>query len=198
MTIVCPSGHESKTSDYCDQCGAPMADAWPVVEEIDTSAAALHEPCPVCSAPRSGDDRYCEGCGHDFLSLTDWEAVVYADRVQFDRLASEGLSFPECYGERRYRLTGAEVRIGRRRARAGELPPEIDLAGEPEDPGISHSHAILERQANGGYAIRDLGSTNGTTLNDDPASVGTEQAVTLRSGDLIRLGAWTTIAVHSH
>jgi FHA domain len=199
MTVVCPSGHDSRTSDYCDQCGAPIAGAAPapVIEEIDTSAAALQQPCPVCGAPRSGDDRYCEGCGHDFLSVAEWEAVVYADRAQFERLASDGLSFPDHYRERRFRLTGAALRIGRRRPRASEAPPEIDLAGDPEDPGISHSHAVLERQPSGGYAVRDLGSTNGTTINEDPAGVGQDAAVTVRSGDRIRLGAWTTIELRS-
>jgi hypothetical protein len=197
MTLVCPSGHDSKTSDYCDQCGAPIAVSPPAVEELDTSAAALHQPCPVCGARRSGDDRYCEGCGHDFLSVAEWEAVVYADRARFERLAADGLSFPDHYRERRFRLTGDAMTIGRMRARAAEAPPEIDLAGDPEDPGISHRHALLERQANGGYAVRDLGSTNGTTINDDPSGVGTEAAVALRSGDRIRLGAWTTIELRS-
>jgi hypothetical protein len=101
MSVVCPSGHESETADYCDQCGAPIAGATrilPTVEEADTSPAARREPCPACGAPRSGDDRYCEGCGYDFESppptATIWEAVVIADRAQFDRLAVAGVTFP--------------------------------------------------------------------------------------------------------
>jgi hypothetical protein len=78
MTVVCPRGHQSGTTDYCDQCGALIVAAappdgggntqiLPVVEEADTSPAVRREPCPPCGARRSGDDRYCESCGHDFL-----------------------------------------------------------------------------------------------------------------------------------
>ena len=87
MTVLCPIGHESQTTDYCDQCGAPIGAAGsgpsapaapgagrgatqilPLLEEVDTSPAARREPCPACGAPRSGNDRYCEGCGYDFLA----------------------------------------------------------------------------------------------------------------------------------
>jgi hypothetical protein len=210
MTVTCPSGHDSVTGDYCDQCGAPIAAAanalqatseLPSLEETDTSASALREPCPVCGAPRSGDDRYCEGCGHDYLAPppppADWEAVITADRAQFDRLSTDAITFPGDYRERRFALDRPLVRIGRRRGRPEEPVPEIDLAGVPEDPGISRMHAVLERRSDGGYAVRDLGSTNGTTINDDPAPVTGDVAVPLADGDRVRIGAWTTITVRS-
>jgi FHA domain len=213
MTVVCPSGHASATTDYCDQCGAPIASTapppqatavLPVVEEADTSPAARRAPCPVCGAQRSGDDRYCEGCGHDFLApplpaaaIAEWEAVASADRAQFERFAVAGVSFPNGYLERRFALDEPELRIGRSRGRPGEEAAEIDLAGNPQDPGISRLHAVLERQADGTYAVRDLGSTNGTTVNDDPQPVGTDSPVPLADGDRIRLGAWTTITIRS-
>lgn len=210
MTVVCPSGHLSATTDYCDQCGAPIAvaptplqatEVLPVIEEADTSPAARQEPCPACGARRSGDDRHCEGCGHDFLArpatAAAWEAIASVERGQFERFAVAGLSFPTDYVERRFALEGPELRIGRSRGRADEPAPEIDLAGTPEDPGISRLHAVLERQEDGTYALRDLGSTNGTTLNDDPDPVGADAAVPLVQGDRIRLGAWTTITVRA-
>jgi hypothetical protein len=169
--------------------------------EEDTSPATIQEPCPGCGAQRSGDDRYCEACGHDFLAAprtaVSWEAVARADRKQFERFASDGLSFPADYLERRFELRGLEVRIGRSRNRGGDPRPEIDLAGVPEDPGISHLHAVFERQEDGTYAVRDLGSTNGTTINDDPTPVGTDVAVPLAEGDHIRVGAWTTLTLRT-
>jgi hypothetical protein len=197
VSVVCPSGHASLTRDYCDQCGAPIAaaSAPPVLEEVDTSPAALQLPCPTCGAPRSGDDRYCEACGHDLLGPPAWEAVVTADRKQFERFAASGLSFPADQVERRILLDSDHVRIGRSRGRPGEIVPEIDLA---DDPGVSHMHAVLERRDDGTYGIRDAGSTNGTTLNDDPSPVSADAAVPLSSGDRIRLGAWTTITVWTH
>jgi hypothetical protein len=208
MTVLCPQGHASESTDYCDQCGTPIAaassapptDVLPAVEEIDTSTSAVSEPCQVCGAARSGDDRYCEACGHDFLApppaVTAWEVVVRPDRTQFERIAPSGLSFPANGGERTFRLDADEVRIGRSRAGA-TTAPEIDLAQPPEDPGVSRVHAVIERRGDGTYGIRDLGSTNGTTLNDDPRPIGADTATTLTDGDVIRLGAWTAIIVRA-
>jgi hypothetical protein len=192
MTVVCPRGHQSEATDYCDQCGAPIAG------EVDTSPALRREPCPACGAPRSGDDRYCEGCGHDFLGpppAVGWEAIVTADRAQFDRLAVAGVSFPADYPERRFALAEGETRIGRSRGGPDEHPPEIDLAGAPPDPGVSRLHAMLERRGDGGVVVRDLGSTNGTMLNDDPVPIAPQTVTPLSDGDRVHVGAWTTITV---
>ncbi|MDX6512460.1 MAG: hypothetical protein QOE36_1964, partial [Gaiellaceae bacterium] len=170
MTALCPSGHTSGTTDYCDQCGAPIASALapqatevlPALEEADTSASAIPEPCPACGAARSGDDRFCEGCGHDFLAppgaIAAWEAVVCADRAHFDRVSPGGLTFPADRAEQRFPLDVAAATVGRTRGGSGEPALEIDLAGPLEDPGVSRQHAVLERQADGHYAVRDLGS----------------------------------------
>jgi hypothetical protein len=204
MTVTCPSGHESLTRDYCDQCGAPIGlvgatAVLPVVDELDTSPSVRSEPCPICGAVRSGDDRYCEGCGYDFESpapaVGAWAAVVTADRGQFDRVAPAGVSFPENYGERRFALREGENRIGRSHGHPGEAAPEIDLAGSPADPGISRLHAVLERRPDGACVLRDLDSTNGTTLNDDPSPIAPHTDVPVSDGDRIRVGAWTTIVV---
>jgi FHA domain len=209
MTITCPRGHESSTTDYCDQCGVPIGPGGagdraatqilPVSEELDTSPAARHEPCPACGAPRSGDDRYCEGCGYDFLApppaAGTWEAIASADRSQFERLATEGVSFPDGYGERRFPLREGENRIGRSRGQSGEQAPEIDLAAPPADPGISRLHAVLECRSDGACVLRDLGSTNGTTVNDETAPIAPRSDVSVADGDRIRVGAWTTITV---
>jgi hypothetical protein len=202
MSVVCPSGHESQTTDYCDQCGVPIAGATrslPVVEEIDTSASARYEPCPVCGAPRSGDDRYCESCGHDFLSprpaATAWEAIVTADRAQYDRLSASGVPFPADYHERCVRLIEGENRIGRSHGHPGEDAPEIDLAAPPVDPGVSRMHAVVDYRGDGVCVLRDLGSTNGTALGDEPAPIAPHTDVPLADGDRIHLGAWTTITL---
>jgi FHA domain len=207
MTVFCPSGHASQTADYCDQCGAPISprpapDATAVlatVEELDTSPSVRREPCPACGATRSGDDRYCEGCGYDFESPppapVTWEAVVTADRAQFDRLAADGVSFPDGYRERRFPLREGENRIGRSRGHPGEEAPEIDLAPPPFDPGISRLHAVLVCRPDGACVLRDLESTNGTALGDEPASIAPRTDVPVVDGDSIHVGAWTTITL---
>ncbi|MGH2883376.1 MAG: FHA domain-containing protein [Solirubrobacteraceae bacterium] len=207
MTVVCPRGHESDTIDYCDQCGALIAAAspggstqvLPVVEEADTSPAPLREPCPACGAQRSGDDRYCESCGYDFHgpppARSTWEAIVTADREQFERLAVSGVAFPADYPERRFVLADGETRIGRSRGHPDERIPEIDLAAPPADPGVSRLHAMLERRGDGAIVVRDLGSTNGTMVNDNPVPIAPQEPIPLADGDRVRVGAWTTITV---
>jgi hypothetical protein len=204
MSLVCPVGHASATSDYCDQCGAPIAGSLgqetallPGIEEVDTSTAVRQEPCPACGTARPGNDRYCEVCGHDFLAppptAQRWEAVVSADRAQFERFDMTGVTFPDTYAERHFRLDRAQLRIGR--GRAGEQAPEVDLSGSPGDLAVSGLHAVLELQDDGSYTVRDLGSTNGTTVNDDPTPVRGDRALPLADGDRIRVGAWTTITI---
>jgi hypothetical protein len=174
------------------------------------------QPCPVCQTPRLGDAQFCEECGHDFLSppadppsarddesepttpIDDerptWHAVVEADRDQYHRTAPDDLVFPAGLEERVIVLDGDCIRIGRRSDARG-THPEIDLAGPPEDTGVSRVHAVLNRQADGSFAIVDMGSSNGTTLNDEstPLAEGTPRQ--LHHGDCIHLGAWTTITM---
>jgi FHA domain len=70
---VCPAGHDSATSDYCDTCGAKMAGAAPAPPPPAPSApSAPSAPpaggCPVCQGARTG--RFCEECGYDFATGT--------------------------------------------------------------------------------------------------------------------------------
>ena len=102
-------------------------------------------------------------------------------------------SFPVHTSERRIRLVGKQMRIGRRSA-ARDLKPEIDLADQPVDPGVSRLHAVLIAAPDGTWAILDPGSANGTLLNG--REIATGDLVTLHEGDRINLGAWTVITVH--
>lgn len=74
---ICPKGHDSAATDYCDECGAPIgglavaavtADPTqpPVVASPDPSLDGYGTPCPSCQTPRAG--RFCEVCGHDFAT----------------------------------------------------------------------------------------------------------------------------------
>ena len=128
-----------------------------------------------------------------------WTAVVGADRGYYDRVQAvtgpEGsaVTFPSYCAERRFQLVGNQMRIGRRRISRG-LAPEIDLTGPPADPGISRLHAVLIAMADGGWAVLDPGSANGTLVNGSEIGVGDQ--VPLHDGDRINLGAWTAITVH--
>jgi serine/threonine protein kinase len=126
-----------------------------------------------------------------------WTAVVTADRAYFDRVSVDDESesspgtFPEDLPERRIPLTGSEVRIGRRSESKGR--PEIDLFGPPLDPGVSRLHAKLVAGPDGGWAVEDLSSRNGTEVNGKDVLPGDH--VPVRPGDRIHVGSWTRITL---
>ena len=117
----------------------------------------------------------------------------YYDRTQTARGRSSAVEFPAHTSERRIRLVGKQMRIGRR-SPARDLVPEIDLADRPVDPGISRLHAVLTPAPDGTWSILDPGSANGTLVNGRELAIG--EMVTLHEGDRINLGAWTVITVH--
>jgi hypothetical protein len=128
-----------------------------------------------------------------------WTAVVSSDRDYYERVRAESgpdwdeVAFPAYCAERRFRLTGNQMRIGRRSVSRG-LEPEIDLTGPPVDPGISRLHAVLIAAPDGSWSVLDPGSANGTLVNGN--EVPTDSHVPLHDGDRINLGAWTAITVH--
>jgi serine/threonine-protein kinase len=131
-------------------------------------------------------------------AVATWTAVVAADRAYYESVQAvsdtdaASIMFPAFVPERRYQLSGAEVRIGRRSV-SRRIEPEIDLTGPPTDPGVSRLHAVLTAGPDGSWSVVDAGSPNGIVVNGKDVPAG--QAVPLRHGDRIHLGAWTVITV---
>ena len=69
----------------------------------------------------------------------------------------------------------------------------INIGRDPEadvfidNPGVSREHLRLEMSPDGDYEVIDLGSANGTLLNELPVKM----KIPLHSGDTIRLGKYT-------
>ncbi|WP_225844566.1 FHA domain-containing protein [Streptomyces sp. HPF1205] len=131
---------------------------------------------------------------------TAWVAVIGADREYFTAMMSRsgpdapGLYFPAFSPEVSLPLTGNQVTIGRRRQSTGEAP-DIDLSRAPEDPGVSHQHAVLVQQPDGSWSVVDQNSTNGTTVNLAEEPIRPFTPVPLGEGDRVHVGAWTTITL---
>ena len=83
MTVNCPSGHPSTSTDYCDVCGLPIGvAATPAAASTPAPAVAAPAPaatpaaapagqaCPNCQEPASADALFCENCGYDFTTGT--------------------------------------------------------------------------------------------------------------------------------
>ncbi|SEC85290.1 FHA domain-containing protein [Streptomyces misionensis] len=129
-----------------------------------------------------------------------WTATIGPDREYFMAMMQRsgpeatGLNLPAYSPEQQRTLTGDQVTIGRRRHSTGDTP-DIDLAVPPEDPGVSHQHAMLVQQPDGSWAVVDQNSTNGTTVNMSEEPIQPFVPVPLRDGDRVHVGAWTTITV---
>jgi hypothetical protein len=127
-----------------------------------------------------------------------WVAVVTADRAYYDSILAAGgpdagdITFPAYCPERRFPLSGAEVRVGRRSVSRG-IDPEIDLTGPPADPGVSRLHMVLVGAPDGNWSVVDPGSENGTLVNGSEIRHG--EAIPLHDGDRIHLGAWTALTI---
>jgi pSer/pThr/pTyr-binding forkhead associated (FHA) protein len=127
-----------------------------------------------------------------------WTAVVAADRAYYDSVQAvsdqdaASIVFPAFVPERRFPLSGAEVRIGRRSV-SRHIEPEIDLTGPPSDPGVSRLHAVLIAGPDRNWSVVDAGSDNGIVVNGKDVPPG--EAMPLRDGDRIHLGAWTVITI---
>jgi hypothetical protein len=215
-TYTCPKGHESTEADFCDECGAKIGGAGsvPVTQSSSpapVAAPATGDPCPHCGTPRAGTTRFCEDCGYDHTTgkvptlaapvpapastpVGSWTATIRADRKYYEDNAIDGVEFPADPGERLITLPIPQVRIGRRSASKG-TNPEIDLADT--DPGTSHSHALLTLSVDGTWLVSDLGSTNGTYLNQEQRPLTAGETRPLKDGDEVHVGAWTTITLHA-
>jgi hypothetical protein len=167
----------------------PSAPSAPSVPSVPTAP-------PVSPAPSVPPTRAVPGSSY---APAAWTVVVSSDRDYYERVrVASGpdwaeVPFPAYAAERRFRLTGIQMRIGRRSVSRG-LDPEIDLTGPPADPGVSRLHAVLIATPDGNWAVLDPGSANGTLVNGNEIPTGNQ--VPLHDGDRINLGAWTAITVH--
>jgi len=117
-----------------------------------------------------------------------WEVQVSVD-ASLDTDPDPSLPVPTDEPDYFYPLTESETLIGRRDDRQG-IRPQIPL----RDPGASRRHAMLRIDADG-VSVMDLGSTNGTLVNDMELPPNSRRM--LKNGDAITVGRWTRLVVRS-
>jgi serine/threonine-protein kinase len=177
------------------QPGPPAQSAPPVQSEEAAPVPVIAADPPAVPSP--------DGSGPATPSpapeTATWYAVVTADRGYYadvqvvDSAQSGSMSFPAFVPERRFKLTGAELRIGCRRSTKQTTTPDIDLTGPPMDPGLSRWHATLVAAPDGTWSLAHAGSDNPLQLNG--TEVPTGATLPLADGDQIHLGAWTKITI---
>lgn len=218
---TCPKGHQSETDDWCEVCGRRMSSA-PAPAPVHHEAPSAAELCPNCGRPRDDLAQFCEECRYNFVTQSGavsvpqsppsqssssagvsaaspaWTATACADRDYFTETTARGgpeghgHHFPAYAPERHIPLTRVLITIGRRHHSTDETP-DIDLAHAPEDPGVSHEHAILIQQTDSTWSLIDKDSTNGTTVNGAEDPIDPYLPVPLKDGDRVHVGLWTTI-----
>lgn len=85
MSVTCPEGHVSQSTDYCDVCGTPIPagaagssaqSAGPAASAGSGGSAAGEASgggpvtCPNCGEPSPAGSLFCENCGYDFTTGT--------------------------------------------------------------------------------------------------------------------------------
>jgi FHA domain-containing protein len=193
----CPLCGTAKSGRFCESCGFDF-DAG-TAPETSRPAGAVASGAPAAAAAVEAAAEPVAGPAASG-SPAAWTAVVASDHAYYENVVAAGgpdaatLQFPGYCPERRFRLTGPEVRIGRRSESRG-LHPEIDLTGPPADPGVSRLHAVLIAEPDGSWVVLDPGSENGTLVNGSEIATGVR--VPLHDGDRIHLGAWTMITIRA-
>ncbi|MDO5710796.1 MAG: FHA domain-containing protein [Micrococcales bacterium] len=106
MSSICPQGHPSASTDYCDICGSPMSAAAggpsltsalpPAAPVADVglppgsktapplpgsagSPGSTAQRCPNCGTVNVADALFCEACGYDFTTGVMPRPIALAD-----------------------------------------------------------------------------------------------------------------------
>jgi hypothetical protein len=201
-TYTCPKGHASADADFCSDCGARIgAPASPAAPPV---AGDPPLKCPDCGTLHIATEiKFCEVCGYNFETgghgevpapppvtpaKLSWEIVISVDP---SLRTPESPEAPADWSPLEIALSKDSSLIGRRSV-ARAIEPEVAL---DHDPAVSHRHALLLLQPDQTLALRDIGSSNGTTLNG--AEIQPMTDTPLKDGDRITLGHWTSLAVHA-
>lgn len=192
---VCRYNYETRTSAGLSSIATAPIDATPTptdtapqtatsptalaISQPSASPADLTSTGSVAPSPAAASSQDTNG--------PEWEAVVRVD-VSLYTDPDPTIQCPVTDPERVFPLDLAENLIGRRSDRL-DIHPEIPLT----DPGVSHRHAKIYREADGSLYVLDVGSTNATTVNGTEAAAGVR--VALNDGDEITIGCWTRIVI---
>jgi hypothetical protein len=214
----CPKGHQSTESDFCSECGARIQPA-AVAPPVESASSGV--PCPDCGAPRTDlSSNFCEVCGYNFSTGTHGNVPdgVEAEPAPEPEPVAPPAPAPPVAESKHWTLTialdpslrdpdGPEAPVGvasvvmpvdkavlliGRKSDKRNIHPEVPL---DFDDGVSHRHALLNCDGDGGLTLRDIGSSNGTRLNG--AAIKPLEDIQLHDGDQITLGRWTRLTVNT-
>ena len=192
MTYKCPNDptHESERPDNCSICGARIAQT-PAAAEEPVEITAIGN--SVLVNPNAGvltsQTPILEDAVEPEAPRTRIELVAEVDPSVFIQ-PNPRTQCPVGQAPKRFPIEKTQSLIGRRSDQRA-IYPEFAL----NDPGVSHKHAMIFKEADGSLVLQDIGSANGTQINGKDVQSGVRIALCV--GDQIVLGCWTRITVES-
>ncbi len=169
---------------------APRPPAMGPTKQIggDDDSAATNF-CPNCGRGNKGNARFCTSCGQP---LAPAPALITPPPARNAPQPAAAPATPQ--PTPRFRITTSRggwefplavlpCRIGRRDPSQNHYP-ELDLA-DYDRGHASRRHAVIERRGTQ-LVLTDVGSINGTKLNDQP--IAPHKAFPLHPGDIITIG----------
>lgn len=215
-TMACPNCGATVQADasFCGQCGSdlrslvhpPAATPTPASAGMPPAAIDIPElvpPEPLVAPEPLAADAKATVPSLSMLSQPDGEESPPMAKPAVEAIPSASVSQPASgAGGLRTQLQQQTVRllhvqtnttvelpqglavihIGKPNDR---IPPDLDVSGFPNSEIVSRIHADLRIEGDA-YYIEDVGSSNGTYINNLPLSIGNRHR--LRAGDRIGLG----------
>lgn len=123
--------------------------------------------------------------------------AVTVDKDFFDAVVNDGeIDFPDPIPpSQELDLAGDELHIGRT-SESRAIHPDIDVAALTGDQAVSSRHAVLRVANDGSYTLVDVGSTNGTFLDDVESDAITHGVpIEVKPGQALYVGAWTRLTI---
>jgi hypothetical protein len=155
--------------------------------------------CTDCGSNQYPGTLFCQECGNlllnagqstNVLPFSDFDIQAMPSPVDMQSLEStetaKKVMFVIPSSRRRFATTlTTQIRVGRADPDANVMP-ELDLTPDHGvENGVSRMHAAFQLSKQGVVLI-DLGSTNGTSLNN--ARLPARQPFVVQSGDEVRFG----------
>lgn len=137
----------------------------------ERTRALAAQACPACGFRGAAPDGYCEECGY-----------LLADGAPGE------MTPPEASGMPALKTPTGVVMLRMGENIIGRIGADVCIA----DPTVSKRHARLMVQQDG-VTLEDLGSVNGTRVNDRPIAQG--KVAVLHPGDTIRLGKTDAVLI---
>lgn len=190
----CTAPHEPDSGDFCEICGYNFVTGAhgevPLTPVTSTSTAETQETpnnAGIATSTSSEQLTFNSVSTETARQTTvTFEVIATIDPFLRDE---ESPPPPTNQPPITYKLDKLSNLIGRYNDRRGIYP---DIALDFDD-AVSHRHALLNRQSDGTFIVRDIGSTNGTKLNGVELAAMVD--IPIRDGDELTLGHWTRLTI---